>query len=85
MKKLLISALFAAFLVACSEKEPAVSDLKKAHAIEVSLETKHLNDTSVLLITRQNVFLKGKLVIGAVNTIFHNEFIIFIVKHIGDR
>lgn len=49
-------------LMACAKKEAPVSDLTKDHSIEVSYETKHLNDTSVLLIRKENVFLKGKLV-----------------------
>ncbi len=62
MRKLLF-ALATSFLIAsCSDKEPAIAGLQKNHSIEVSLETKKLGDTAVLLITTQNVYLKGKLV-----------------------
>ena len=62
MKKIILLALGGAIFAACSEKEPPVGNLTKDHSIEVTYETKHLNDTSVLLIRRENVFLKGKMI-----------------------
>lgn len=46
----------------CSSKEPAVASLKKDKTIEVTFETQRLGDTSVVLLTHQNVYIKGNLV-----------------------
>jgi len=62
MKPLLFAFITAFIIASCSDKEPAVAGLQKNHSIEVSLETKRLGDTAVLLFTKQNVYLKGKLV-----------------------
>jgi hypothetical protein len=61
MRKIL---LFIAIIAvsACSDKEPAVVNLKKDKAIEVTFQTQKLGDTAVLLLTYQNVYLKGNLV-----------------------
>lgn len=51
------------FLVsACSSKEPAVATLKKDKTIDVTFETQKLGDTCVLLLTHQNVYVRGNLV-----------------------
>jgi len=62
MKQLIIPILLVICIVSCSEKEPGISGLNKAHSIEVSLATKKLNDTAEVLITQQNVYVKGRLV-----------------------
>jgi hypothetical protein len=68
MNKLFVIALFILSLISCSKKEPNLSTLKKAHSIEVTFETKQMGDTSVLLTTRQNVYLKGSLVKSMIKT-----------------
>ena len=62
MTKIFICALMIVGFASCENKEPTVSSLNKEHAIEVTLETKQLNSSSVLLITRQNVYVKGNMV-----------------------
>ena len=44
------------------DKEPAVKNLDKTHAIAVTYETKQLSDSTVLLIENQNIYVKGKLI-----------------------
>lgn len=61
MKKILLS-ISVILITACSGKEPAVVNLKKDKAIEVTFQTQRLGDTAVLLLTYQNVYLKGNLV-----------------------
>lgn len=62
MKHFLLVLVLVIGFASCSDKEPAVTSLKKNHSIEVTFETKALNDTAVLMITHQNVYLKGNLV-----------------------
>lgn len=62
MKRLALLFCFAITMIACSQTEPPITDLKKDHAIEVTYQTKHLNGASVLLIRNENVYLKGQLV-----------------------
>jgi len=62
MKKIVILALLTLSILACSKKEPPVSTLKKDKAIEISYETQRLGDTAVLLLTHQNVYVKGQLI-----------------------
>jgi hypothetical protein len=62
MYKLLIVLLTLLFFAACSDKEPAVAGLKKDKTVEVTFETQRLGDTAVLLLTHQNVYIKGNLV-----------------------
>jgi len=61
MKAQLTLFVAALTMIACSS-EPPVSDLKKDRAIEVTYKTEHLGDSSVLLIRKENVYLKGQLV-----------------------
>jgi hypothetical protein len=69
MKYLFLLTMAVFVLPSCSEKEPAVTSLKKDHSVEILLESKRLADSTVLLITHQNVFVKGKLV----KTILHTD------------
>lgn len=69
LKKLLPAFSLLIYLSSCEKKEPAVTSLQKDHSVEVSLETKRLGDTAVLLTTRQQVYLKGTLV----KTIFRTD------------
>jgi len=62
MKTLISLFSISVIMFACTQKEPPITDLKKDHAIEVTYQTKHLNDASVLLIRNENVYLKGLLV-----------------------
>jgi hypothetical protein len=62
MKTLFILIFLTIIVVACSEKEPPVTDLKKDHAIEVTYQTKHLDGSLDLLIRKENVYLRGQLV-----------------------
>ncbi len=62
MKNLFLSGLFLIILVSCSEKESPAINLSKAHSVAVTYQTKPLNDSIVLLITHQSVYLKGKLI-----------------------
>ncbi len=62
MKKNIMILFSTLFVVACSDKEPAVTSVKRDKAIEVTFETQKLGDTAVLLLTRQNVYVKCKLV-----------------------
>lgn len=62
MKKFFLIVWCLTFMLACSRKEPAVATLKKDKAIEISFETQRLSDTAVLLLTHQNVYIKGVLV-----------------------
>ena len=62
MRNVFFCALLTLGAIACSDKEPAVSSLNKEHSIEVTLETKKLNSSSMLLVTRENVYVKGNLV-----------------------
>jgi len=62
MKKVVFTCCMITCLMACTSKEAPVGDLTKDHSIEVTYETKHLNDSQVLLIRKENVFLKGQLV-----------------------
>ena len=62
MKKIIVSCVMFTMLLGCTKKEAPISDLSKDHSIEVAYETKHLNDSQVLLIRKENVFLKGQLV-----------------------
>lgn len=62
MKKILLIVLSFQLAVACSDKEPAVATLKRDKAIEVTFETQKLGDTAVLLLTHQNVYVKGNLI-----------------------
>ena len=62
---LAIAALVIIYLIirnSNNDDDPAVRTLDKAHAIEVTYETKHLPDSSVLLITHQNIYVKNQLV-----------------------
>jgi hypothetical protein len=68
MRKIFLSVFMIMGFASCSDKEPAVSALNKEHSIEVTLETKQLNSTSVLLITRQNVYVKGSMVKSILRT-----------------
>jgi hypothetical protein len=61
MKTLATLLVIALTLIACSS-EPPVSDLKKDRAIEVTYKTEHLNNSCVLLVRKENVYLKGQLV-----------------------
>ena len=58
MRIILSITFILAVLTAC-QQEPPVKTLNKDHAIEVSYETKKLNDSQVLLICKENVYLKG--------------------------
>jgi hypothetical protein len=49
-------------IASCSDKETAVTNLKKEKTIEVTFQTQRLGDTTVLLLTYQHVYLKGNLV-----------------------
>ena len=62
MKNLLLLLLTIILICSCSEKEPAVATLKKDKAIEVTFETQRLGDSAVLLLTHQNVYIKGNLI-----------------------
>lgn len=62
MRNIILSCTLLVTILACAKKESPISDLVKDHSIEVAYETKHLNDSLVLLIRKENVFLKGKLV-----------------------
>jgi len=62
MNKLLYFIIFAAIIVACSQNEPPVGTLSKDHSVEVTYETKKANDTSVLLVRHENVYLHGRLI-----------------------
>ena len=68
MRKLIFSAFMIMGFTSCSDKEPAVSALNKEHSIEVTLETRQLNNSSVLLVTRQNVYVKGNMVKSILRT-----------------
>jgi len=55
--------LFIVFAMSsCSSKEPVVANLKKDKAIEITFETRKLGDSAVLLLTYQNVYLRGNLI-----------------------
>ena len=61
--KYLFFLFFATFLIsACSTNEPPVATLKKDKTIEVTFETQKLGDSAVLLLTHQNVYVKGNLI-----------------------
>jgi hypothetical protein len=62
MSKQIFFIMLAVFFVACSQNEPPVGNLTKDHSVEVTYETRKANDTSVLLIRHENVYLRGKLV-----------------------
>ena len=62
MKTIVSALIVMAVITACSHKEPPVSNLTKDHSIEVTYETQHLNDTAVLLIRHENVYLHGKMI-----------------------
>jgi hypothetical protein len=62
MKLLLLFSITVFILASCAEKEPAIAALQKNHSIEVSMETKRMGDTAVVLFTKQNVYIKGVLV-----------------------
>lgn len=57
----------------CSNNDAPVTQLNKDHSIETTLETKKISDSLVVLISRQNVYLKGK----QVKTIVHADTIPF--------
>lgn len=60
--KNLFSLLCIIYLVSSCSKEPSVAKLKKDKTIEVTFETQRLGDTSVVLLTHQNVYIKGNLI-----------------------
>ena len=62
MEKLIFFFILIFSLISCSKKEADLSTLNKSHSVEVTFETKQLADSTVLLTTRQNVYIKGKLV-----------------------
>ena len=68
MKYLLFTFIVILTILSCSDKEPAVAALQKDHSIEVSMETKRMGDTAVLLSTKQQVYLKGLLVKTIIKT-----------------
>jgi hypothetical protein len=68
MKILFFIPLFLLIVTSCSDKEPAVAALQKNHSIEVSMETKRMGDTAVLLSTKQQVYVKGILVKTIIKT-----------------
>ena len=62
MKKYLLVLFSAFYITSCSDKEPAVTSVKRDKAIEVTFETQKLGDTAVVLLTHQNVYVKGNLI-----------------------
>ncbi len=62
MKKFFLILSITLFIGACGKKEPAVTSVKRDKAIEVTFETQRLGDTAVLLLTHQNVYVKGNLI-----------------------
>lgn len=69
MKTFFFFLAFFLIFFSCEKKEPAVTGLQKDHSVEVSLETKRLGDTAVIMSTRQQVYVKGTLV----KTIFRTD------------
>lgn len=59
---ILIIVLLIVVLTSSDDKDPVVKNLDKTHSIAVTYETKSLSDSSILLITHQNVYVKGKLI-----------------------
>jgi hypothetical protein len=68
MNKLFFFSLLVLSMISCSKKESNLSSLNKSHSIEITFETKQLADSSVLLTTKQNVYLKGTLVKTMIKT-----------------
>src|SRR5208282_2516848 len=60
MNKLILLGSMTFAMIACSPKEPPTGKLTKDHSIEVTYETKHLNDSMVLLVRRENIYLHGE-------------------------
>ncbi|GAT63481.1 hypothetical protein [Paludibacter jiangxiensis] len=59
---IVIIVILLVILMSGDDKEPAVKNLDKTHAIAVTYETKQLSDSTVLLIENQNIYIKGKLI-----------------------
>jgi hypothetical protein len=59
---IVIIVILLVILLSNDDKEPAVKNLDKTHAIAVTYETKPLSDSTVLLIENQNIYVKGKLI-----------------------
>ena len=59
---IVIIVILLVILMSGDDKEPAVKNLDKTHAIAVTYETKQLSDSTVLLIENQNIYVKGKLI-----------------------
>ncbi|MDP4210292.1 MAG: hypothetical protein Q8928_15880 [Bacteroidota bacterium] len=62
MKHFLHLIVFSICIASCSPKEPADSSLHKNHSVEVTYQTKKLNDSLVLLIRNEHVYLEEKLI-----------------------
>jgi len=62
MNKLFLLIVITIAMAACSQNEPPVGKLSRDHSIEVTYQTKHLNDTAVLLIRNEHVYLHGKMI-----------------------
>jgi hypothetical protein len=60
MRKTVLYILIAVAIMACTTNVPPAVNLTKDHSIEVSYETRQLNDSAVLLIRHENVYLHGE-------------------------
>lgn len=68
MRQILLLAIVLVLLVSCDKKTPEGSALNKNKSIEITYNTRQLNDSLVLLTTHQNVYVKGKLIKAEVLT-----------------
>ncbi len=75
MKKhlLFFSILVLSIIIFGCSDDKAVTEITKDQSIEITLETQSLADTAVLLISKQNVYLKGQ----NVKTITHTDTLPF--------
>jgi hypothetical protein len=62
MNKLFSLVIITVVLAACGQNEPPTDKLSKDHSIEVTYQTQRLNNTSVLLIRNEHVYLHGKMI-----------------------